>query len=100
MPTSKRNMRKQQTLERTFGTGGVRRLAEAGTKPLRLLRRLPVLGLSIWAVLGCGIPSAWAFGFVPLGEGALPSGEQVQNFKFTIGPGESVPWRFHPGRIF
>jgi len=98
--TSKGNMRNQQTLERTFSTPGVRRLAGAVRKSLRLLRRLPVLGLSISAVLSCGIPSARAFDFVPLGEGALPSGDLVQNFQFTIGLGKSVPWHFHPGRIF
>ena len=38
--------------------------------------------------------------FEPFGEGALPSGKFVQNFRFTIHPGETVPWHYHPGRIY
>jgi hypothetical protein len=65
--------------------------------------------MSVWSVLGAaivactlgGLPSsAKALGFVPLGEGALPSGNLVQNFQFTIDPGESVPWHYHPGNIY
>jgi quercetin dioxygenase-like cupin family protein len=56
------------------------------------------------ALLGClvgALPSAAkAFDFVPLGEGALPSGNLVQDFQFTIFPGEAVPWHYHPGRIY
>jgi quercetin dioxygenase-like cupin family protein len=48
-----------------------------------------------------GMPfSAQASDFVPLGEGALPSGDLVQNFQFTLFPGESVPWHYHPGQIY
>ena len=60
-----------------------------------------VLGAAIVACTLCGLPSsAKALGFVPLGEGALPSGNLVQNFQFTIDPGESVPWHYHPGSIY
>jgi quercetin dioxygenase-like cupin family protein len=38
--------------------------------------------------------------FEPFGEGVLPSGKFVQNFRFTIHPGETVPWHYHPGRIY
>ncbi len=44
--------------------------------------------------------SATAATFVPLGVGALPSGELVESFQFTLGPGESVPWHFHPGPLY
>ena len=44
--------------------------------------------------------SAEAATFTPLGEGALPSGELVQSFQFTLDPGESVPWHFHPGPLY
>jgi hypothetical protein len=47
---------------------------------------------ALLATLVGGLPSsAKALGFVPLGEGALPSGNLVQNFQLTIYPGESVP---------
>jgi quercetin dioxygenase-like cupin family protein len=56
---------------------------------------------ALLASLVGGLPSAAkAFDFVPLGEGVLPSGKYVQNFKFTIFPGESVPWHYHPGQIY
>ena len=56
---------------------------------------------ALLATLVGGLPSAAkALGFVPLGEGALPSGNLVQNFQFTIYPGESVPWHYHPGIIY
>jgi quercetin dioxygenase-like cupin family protein len=38
--------------------------------------------------------------FEPLGEGVLPSGKFVQNFRYTIHAGEKVPWHYHPGRIY
>ena len=44
--------------------------------------------------------TAQALDFVPLGEGALPSGKFVQNFELTIYPGETVPWHYHPGQIY
>jgi quercetin dioxygenase-like cupin family protein len=44
--------------------------------------------------------SAMALDFMPLGEGALPSGSYVEDFQFTILPGETVPWHYHPGKIY
>jgi quercetin dioxygenase-like cupin family protein len=56
---------------------------------------------ALLATLVGGLPStAKALGLVPLGEGVLPSGNLVQNFQFTINPGESVPWHYHPGPIY
>jgi quercetin dioxygenase-like cupin family protein len=60
-----------------------------------------LVSTALLASLVGGLPSAAkAFDFVPLGEGTLPSGNLVQNFQFTIFPGESVPWHYHPGRIY
>ena len=56
---------------------------------------------ALLALLLNGLPtSANALGFVPLGEGVLPSGKYLQNFQFTIHPGETVPWHYHPGQIY
>jgi quercetin dioxygenase-like cupin family protein len=56
---------------------------------------------ALLASLAAGLPlTAKALDFVPLGEGALPSGNYVEDFQFTISPGESVPWHYHPGRIY
>jgi quercetin dioxygenase-like cupin family protein len=38
--------------------------------------------------------------FEPFGEGVLPSGKYVENFRFTIHHGETVPWHYHPGKIY
>jgi quercetin dioxygenase-like cupin family protein len=38
--------------------------------------------------------------FEPFGEGILPNGKYVQNFRYTIHPGESVGWHYHPGQIY
>jgi quercetin dioxygenase-like cupin family protein len=51
--------------------------------------------------LASGLSSAaMALDFMPLGEGALPSGSYVEDFQFTILPGETVPWHYHPGKIY
>lgn len=56
---------------------------------------------ALLATLVAGVPStANAFDFMPLGEGALPSGNYVEDFQFTIFPGETVPWHYHPGQIY
>jgi len=56
---------------------------------------------ALFTVLAGGLPAAaMALDFVPLGEGALPSGNYVEDFQFTIQPGESVPWHYHPGKIY
>jgi len=48
-----------------------------------------------------GLPSnAKAIGFMPLGEGALPSGTLLQDLQVTINPGESIPWHYHPGPVY
>ena len=52
------------------------------------------------ALLGGLQSSAKAADFEPLGEGVLPSGKFVQDFKFTLYPGETVPWHYHPGQIY
>jgi quercetin dioxygenase-like cupin family protein len=55
----------------------------------------------VLAGLVSGVPViAHAFDFEPLGEGVLPTGKYVQNFKFTLYPGETVPWHYHPGHIY
>jgi quercetin dioxygenase-like cupin family protein len=61
-----------------------------------------VKGLIVATCLMClaAAGTAQAFDFVPLGEGILPSGKFVQNFQFTIYPGETVPWHYHPGQIY
>jgi quercetin dioxygenase-like cupin family protein len=60
-----------------------------------------LISATLLATLAVGLPSvANAFGFLPLGEGVLPSGNLVQNFQFTIFPGETVPWHYHPGHIY
>jgi mannose-6-phosphate isomerase-like protein (cupin superfamily) len=60
-----------------------------------------LVSTALLASLLGGLPSAAkAFDFVPLGEGTLPSGNLVENFQFTIFPGETVPWHYHPGRIY
>src|SRR6202023_468238 len=60
-----------------------------------------LISTALLASLVGGLPSAAkAFDFVALGEGTLPSGNLVQNFQFTVFPGESVPWHYHPGRIY
>jgi quercetin dioxygenase-like cupin family protein len=60
-----------------------------------------LVSAALLATLVAGLPSiANAFDFLPLGEGVLPSGNLVQNFQFTIFPGETVPWHYHPGRIY
>ena len=60
-----------------------------------------LVSTALLAALVSGLPSAAkAFDFVPLGEGVLPSGKFVQNFQFTIYPGESVPWHYHPGQFY
>jgi quercetin dioxygenase-like cupin family protein len=48
-----------------------------------------------------GLPStAKAIDFEPLGEGVLPSGKFVQDFRLTLHPGDTVPWHYHPGPIY
>jgi len=62
-----------------------------------------ILGWSGFTALAtvCALAcSAKAATFVPLGVGALPSGEFVESFQFTLNPGESVPWHFHPGPLY
>lgn len=67
--------------------------AQANPKVKGLIIATCLMGLS-------AAGTAQAFDFVPLGEGVLPSGKYVQNFQFTVYPGETVPWHYHPGRIF
>ena len=57
---------------------------------------------ALLATLLGGMPSSAKAAplFEPLGEGVLPSGKFVQNFWYTIHPGETVPWHYHPGRIY
>jgi quercetin dioxygenase-like cupin family protein len=56
---------------------------------------------ALLTALAGGLPAtAEAFDFMPFGEGALPSGNYVEDFQFTILPGESVPWHYHPGRVY
>jgi quercetin dioxygenase-like cupin family protein len=56
---------------------------------------------ALLATLVGGMPStAKASDFKPLGEGALSSGNYVEDFQFTLFPGESVPWHYHPGRVY
>jgi quercetin dioxygenase-like cupin family protein len=43
---------------------------------------------------------AQAIGFVPYGEGALPSGDLVQSYQVTLSPGEVFPWHYHPGVVY
>jgi quercetin dioxygenase-like cupin family protein len=60
-----------------------------------------LVSTALLASLVGGLSStAKASDFVPLGEGALPSGNLVQNFQFTLFPGETVPWHYHPGHIY
>jgi quercetin dioxygenase-like cupin family protein len=56
---------------------------------------------ALLAALAAGVPSITkASDFKPLGEGALSSGNYVEDFQFTLYPGESVPWHYHPGRVY
>jgi len=56
---------------------------------------------ALFTIAAGGLPAAaMALDFMPLGEGALPSGSYVEDFQFTILPGESVPWHYHPGKIY
>ena len=73
----------------------------AGTKRSTILKAcLKVFGgAALATVLGWSYSSGAAT-FVPLGVGALPSGELVESFQFTLNPGESVPWHFHPGPLY
>ena len=61
-----------------------------------------LVSTALLASLMGGLPSAAKAAplFEPLGEGVLPSGKFVQNFWYTIHPGEAVPWHYHPGRIY
>jgi quercetin dioxygenase-like cupin family protein len=60
-----------------------------------------LVSTALLASLMVGLPStAKALGFEPLGEGALPSGKFVQDVRVTLYPGESVPWHYHPGRVY
>ena len=60
-----------------------------------------LVSTALLASLVGGLSSAAkASEFVPLGEGALPSGKLVQNYQFTLFPGESVPWHYHPGQTY
>jgi quercetin dioxygenase-like cupin family protein len=53
------------------------------------------------AALVGGAPSAArAVTLEPLGDGALPSGNHVEYVQVTIGPGESIPWHYHPGLVY
>lgn len=48
-----------------------------------------------------GMPGiARAIDFLPLGEGVLPSGMYLQDFKLTLYPGETIPWHYHPGLFY
>jgi quercetin dioxygenase-like cupin family protein len=56
---------------------------------------------ALFAALTGGLPrSANAADFVPLGEGVLPSGNFLQDYKYTLYPGETVPWHYHPGKVY
>lgn len=54
---------------------------------------------ALFTIAAAGLSTAaMALDFMPLGEGALPSGSYVENFQFTTLPGETVPWHYHPAR--
>ena len=60
-----------------------------------------LVSTALLAALAAGAPYAVkASDFKPLGEGALSTGNYVEDFQFTIYPGESVPWHYHPGRVY
>ena len=53
------------------------------------------------ALIAGALPAiASAADFLPLGEGVLPSGKYVQDYKYTLYPGEGVPWHYHPGPVY
>jgi quercetin dioxygenase-like cupin family protein len=56
-----------------------------------------VLAASLVGMMPTGARAAV---FDPLGEGVLPSGKFVQDYKYTLYPGETVPWHYHPGQVY
>jgi quercetin dioxygenase-like cupin family protein len=52
-------------------------------------------------ILSVVIPSARAHAddFEPIGLGQLSNGSWVEQYTYTLFPGESVPWHFHPGPL-
>jgi quercetin dioxygenase-like cupin family protein len=60
-----------------------------------------IVSSALLAMLAGGLPgNANAADFAPLGEGILPSGKFVQDYKYTLYPGETVPWHYHPGKVY
>ena len=56
---------------------------------------------ALFTIVAGGLSSAaMALDFMPFGEGALPSGNYVEDFQVTLAPGEAVPWHYHPGRVY